>query len=300
MEHLYLIIDGLIAFVVVISHLVIMSRTAYLNIFHYRYIPFVIVVAQFKWLAQVLWHIDIPDVIYLLVFIFIEKPEASKTEKFFYAFFAPVFWTMVTSFYNFYLFRVLFHRSVELVPHDLGILLVDSVVLPLFLGFQKLFSLDRFIENPLKVLKKRYQQMMLQLDVLLIVSYLLILFKQEIFALLQSQLYLPGYPQLYIWGGVLVHLYILIRFVTYSKEVRDWEIITEQEEHLRSLEAYNKKIEAAYKSVRSFKHDYENILISMQTSIDSGDFELIEQTYRTILKKAGQELIEEDEGNKKL
>ncbi len=44
-----------------------------------------------------------------------------------------------------------------------------------------------------------------------------------------------------------------------------------------------------------FKHDYENILISMQTSIDSGDFDLIEQTYQDILKKAGQELVEEDD-----
>ena len=60
-------------------------------------------------------------------------------------------------------------------------------------------------------------------------------------------------------------------------------------------EAYNEKIETAYKSVRSFKHDYENILISMQTSIDSGDFDLIEQTYQDILKKAGQELVEEDD-----
>ena len=46
-----------------------------------------------------------------------------------------------------------------------------------------------------------------------------------------------------------------------------------------------KKIETAYKSARSFKHDYENILISMQTSIDSGDFDLIEQTYQDILKR---------------
>ena len=33
----------------------------------------------------------------------------------------------------------------------------------------------------------------------------------------------------------------------------------------------------------------------MQTSIDSGDFDLIEQTYQDILKKAGQELVEEDD-----
>ena len=287
-----LAIDGLIALVVVVSHLVISARLAYLDVFNYRYIPYVVVVAVVKWLAKILWQIDIPDAIYLLVFIFLEKPQASREEKYFCAFFAPVFWTLVTSFFSFYLFRVFFNKPIDLVPNNLGILAVDSVVLPFFLGLQKMFGLDRFFEKPFEGLQDKYKSMLLQVDMILIISYLLILFKQEIFSLLLSQTYLPGYPQIYIWVGLLIHMYILVRFVSYSKDVRDSEILREQEEHLRSLEAYNQKIEAAYKSVRSFKHDYENVLISMQTSIDSGDFNLIEQTYQDILKKAGQELIE--------
>lgn len=292
-----LAIDGLIALVVVVSHLVISARLAYLDVFNYRYIPYVVVVAVVKWLAKILWQIDIPDAIYLLVFIFLEKPQASREEKYFCAFFAPVFWTLVTSFFSFYLFRVFFNKPIDLVPNNLGILAVDSVVLPFFLGLQKMFGLDRFFEKPFEGLQDNYKSMLLQVDMILIISYLLILFKQEIFSLLLSQTYLPGYPQIYIWVGLLIHMYILVRFVSYSKDVRDSEILREQEEHLRSLEAYNQKIEAAYKSVRSFKHDYENVLISMQTSIDSGDFNLIEQTYQDILKKAGQELIEEDDEN---
>lgn len=292
-----LAIDGLIALVVVVSHLVISARLAYLDVFNYRYIPYVVVVAVVKWLAKILWQIDIPDAIYLLVFIFLEKPQASREEKYFCAFFAPVFWTLVTSFFSFYLFRVFFNKPIDLVPNNLGILAVDSVVLPFFLGLQKMFGLDRFFEKPFEGLQDKYKSMLLQVDMILIISYLLILFKQEIFSLLLSQTYFPGYPQIYIWVGLLIHMYILVRFVSYSKDVRDSEILREQEEHLRSLEAYNQKIEAAYKSVRSFKHDYENVLISMQTSIDSGDFNLIEQTYQDILKKAGQELIEEDDEN---
>ena len=292
-----LAIDGLIALVVVVSHLVISARLAYLDVFNYRYIPYVVVVAVVKWLAKILWQIDIPDAIYLLVFIFLEKPQASREEKYFCAFFAPVFWTLVTSFFSFYLFRVFFNKTINLVPNNMGILAVDSVVLPFFLGLQKMFGLDRFFEKPFEGLQDKYKSMLLQVDMILIISYLLILFKQEIFSLLLSQTYLPGYPQIYMWVGLLIHMYILVRFVSYSKDVRDSEILREQEEHLRSLEAYNQKIEAAYKSVRSFKHDYENVLISMQTSIDSGDFNLIEQTYQDILKKAGQELIEEDDEN---
>ncbi|MFR4844795.1 MAG: hypothetical protein ACLUAO_02975 [Streptococcus sp.] len=131
-----LAIDGLIALVVVVSHLVILARMAYLDVFTYRYIPYVIVVTAVKWLAKVLWQIDIPDAIYLLVFIFL-KTSGSTRRKVFYAFFAPVFWTLITSFFSFYLFRVFFNKPVELVPNHLGILAVDSVVLPFFLGLQK-------------------------------------------------------------------------------------------------------------------------------------------------------------------
>ena len=48
-----LAIDGLIALVVVVSHLVILARMAYLDVFTYRYIPYVIVVTAVKWLAKV-------------------------------------------------------------------------------------------------------------------------------------------------------------------------------------------------------------------------------------------------------
>mgnify|MGYP000742009495 CR=1 FL=1 len=85
-----LAIDGLIALVVVVSHLVILARMAYLDVFTYRYIPYVIVVTAVKWLAKVLWQIDIPDAIYLLVFIFIEKPQALRVRKVFFMLSLPL------------------------------------------------------------------------------------------------------------------------------------------------------------------------------------------------------------------
>ena len=158
-----LVIDGLIALVVVVSHLVILARMAYLDVFTYRYIPYVIVVTAVKWLAKVLWQIDIPDAIYLLVFIFLEKPQALREEKYFCAFFAPVFWTLITSFFSFYFFRVFFNKPVELVPNHLGILAVDSVVLLFFLGLEKMFGLDSFFKEPYQDLKDKYKSMLCKL-----------------------------------------------------------------------------------------------------------------------------------------
>ena len=83
-----LAIDGLIALVVVVSHLVILARMAYLDVFTYRYIPYVIVVTAVKWLAKVLWQIDIPDAIYLLVLFFL-KTSGSTRRKVFLCFLCP-------------------------------------------------------------------------------------------------------------------------------------------------------------------------------------------------------------------
>ena len=124
-----LAIDGLIALVVVVSHLVILARIAYLDVFTYRYIPYVIVVTSVKWLAKVLWQIDIPDAIYLLVFIFLEKPQALREEKYFCAFFAPVFWTLITSFFSFYFFRVFFNK-----PRKKGRTTLSTARIPKWFG----------------------------------------------------------------------------------------------------------------------------------------------------------------------
>ena len=237
-----LVIDGLIALVVVVSHLVILARMAYLDVFTYSYIPYVIVVTAVKWLAKVLWQIDIPDAIYLLVFIFLEKPQALREEKYFYAFFAPVFWTLITSFFSFYFFRVFFNKPVELVPNHLGILVVDSVVLPFFLGLQKMFGLDSFFKEPYQDLQDKYKSMLLQVDHILIISYLLILFKRDDFLLASESDLSPRLPSNFIFG--LVSLYTCIFLFVLFPTVKTYVIAKFSENKrstLRSLEAYNEK-----------------------------------------------------------
>ena len=76
-----------------------------------------------------------------------------------------------------------------------------------FLGLQKMFGLDSFFQEPYQDLQDKYKSMLLQVDLILIISYLLLLFKQEIFSLLLSQTYLPGYLK-FIFG--LVSLYTCI------------------------------------------------------------------------------------------
>ena len=53
-----LAIDGLIALVVVVSHLVILARMAYLDVFTYRYIPYVIVVTAVRCYGKLIFQMQ--------------------------------------------------------------------------------------------------------------------------------------------------------------------------------------------------------------------------------------------------
>lgn len=67
----------------------------------------------------------------------------------------------------------------------------------------------------------------------------------------------------------------------------------EEENHLRLLEDYNRYLEKLYKNIRSFRHDYDNIIISLSGSIDSGDFETIQTIYTQILNKV-EKIMDDD------
>lgn len=67
----------------------------------------------------------------------------------------------------------------------------------------------------------------------------------------------------------------------------------EEENHLRLLEDYNRYLEKLYKNIRSFRHDYDNIIISLSGSIDSGDFETIQTIYTQILNRV-EKIMDDD------
>ncbi|WP_239640151.1 hypothetical protein [Streptococcus parauberis] len=59
------------------------------------------------------------------------------------------------------------------------------------------------------------------------------------------------------------------------------------------MEDYNRYLEKLYKNIRSFRHDYDNIIISLSGSIDSGDFETIQTIYTQILNKV-EKIMDDD------
>ena len=48
------------------------------------------------------------------------------------------------------------------------------------------------------------------------------------------------------------------------------------------MENYSKHVESLYQEVRSFRHDYANVLMSLKVGIDQGDLDNIKKIYEEI------------------
>jgi len=83
-------------------------------------------------------------------------------------------------------------------------------------------------------------------------------------------------------------LLIYVNFVNAKYERRQKE--TEQ----RNLQYYTENLEQQYAAIRKFKHDYQNILLSLNSYIEDGDLEKLKQYYSSIVKMTSETITSED------
>ncbi|MGJ7438786.1 sensor histidine kinase [Streptococcus equinus] len=85
---------------------------------------------------------------------------------------------------------------------------------------------------------------------------------------------------------ILVYFVLLFAFLFYlnfrhGQEQKN-ELLRNQEMELAALENYSKHVESLYQEVRSFRHDYANVLMSLKVGIDQGDLDNIKKIYEEI------------------
>ena len=59
---------------------------------------------------------------------------------------------------------------------------------------------------------------------------------------------------------------------------------------LENLYTYNKHIEGLYNSVRSFRHDYSNLLVTLRLGIDKDDMDIVKEAYDSVLQESDKRL----------
>ena len=77
---------------------------------------------------------------------------------------------------------------------------------------------------------------------------------------------------------------------TYVKKRLQEKLSQEQELRYRDMERYSRHIEELYKEVRSFRHDYTNLLTSLRLGIEEEDMGQIKEVYDSVLKESSQRL----------
>ena len=89
---------------------------------------------------------------------------------------------------------------------------------------------------------------------------------------------------------LLFFMGIIKKLDTYLKEKLQEKLNQEQVLRYRDMERYSRHIEELYKEVRSFRHDYTNLLTSLRLGIEEEDMEQIKEVYDSVLKDSSQKL----------
>ena len=89
---------------------------------------------------------------------------------------------------------------------------------------------------------------------------------------------------------LLFFMGIIKKLDTYLKEKLQEKLNQEQALRYREMERYSRHIEELYKEVRSFRHDYTNLLTSLRLGIEEEDMEQIKEVYDSVLKDSSQKL----------
>ncbi|MBU5362466.1 GHKL domain-containing protein [Enterococcus raffinosus] len=92
---------------------------------------------------------------------------------------------------------------------------------------------------------------------------------------------------------ILVIVLLVIYLNIKTRQLDKQRIQQLKDNQLADLTSYVQQIEAMYSELRSFRHDYHNVLISLNQSIKTKDLSVIEDTYTRILETEGIVLDDE-------
>lgn len=102
------------------------------------------------------------------------------------------------------------------------------------------------------------------------------------------------YDRVALFASIMALGYMLTILNRKAQERHLADVKMEQDLYLANLEYYSQHLEGLYQNIRSFKHDYDNILISLNDSIYHGDIHDIETVYSDVLQKSRNRMENED------
>lgn len=229
--------------------------------------------------------LSITTPVYLLFYAYRFGRERTKTMLAFYAFYPLVIYLLL---FNFYAYFILpgFDVTTDLMNRNyLYFIFIDLLILPIFVVLSKLLDIDF---KSFRVLEKDriFKSIMLMTNCFL-VSYTILNFLVVLLSPLIPLYYLgPGLSLV----GLAAVLFSVFRVNRYVAEYFEQERRVENRRHLADLEKYSEQVEGLYENLRSFRHDYTNVMISLNEAIQMKDIDQIKMIYDSVLKDSAMDL----------
>ena len=93
--------------------------------------------------------------------------------------------------------------------------------------------------------------------------------------------------------GALFMVLFLVFLTILDRDIRadlQEQILRQKQKEVQTLADYSRELEGLYRDIRKFRHDYANIISSLQVGIDQQNLPLINQVYQEVIKDSNQAL----------
>ena len=209
-----------------------------------------------------------------------------KKLLFFYGLFPMI---LVNLFYRGLSYFVLPFLGQGQVHDDYSLIWLCIIILNFFISLVFLKWLDYdFTSLRREILDKAFQKSLTKINWIMGAYYLVIQtlsyfeYEQGIQSKTVRHLILVFY--------LLFFMGVIKKLDTYLKDKLHERLDQEQALRYRDMERYSRHIEELYKEVRSFRHDYTNLLTSLRLGIEEEDMEQIKEVYDSVLKDSSEKL----------
>ena len=264
-----------------------LSRYQYiLAIIVYYVSGFIIVFFFYSSILSLVSYLFMP--LFFLIFSLVISKNVSKYLSIFYGLFPVVLWNLLHRSITFFILPGLGFSNIQQISHNKTLLTISaltasilSFVVPIVLQYN--FEILNKQQNP-----REDRKIIVFLNISMLIYYLLV----QIFSYLEVRYRIDAL----LYRELVVVIYIIIFLISLNildrnlRERIQQQLSEQRELQLRNMSDYSQHIEELYNELRSFRHDYINILRSLKLGIDTHDLPAIEQIYNQVLKDSGQAL----------
>ena len=204
----------------------------------------------------------------------------------FYSLFPLGFWDVIKNFLGYF---VIYNVPIlnRLYETNLGIMIFSLLAEIIVLFLINLFRYN-FSHLKIKNLDRKTKFILITADILMLAYFLLPPYMNYIDKVSWDKM--SDYKELL----TAVYFLLFICFVNLLdrkllQELQE-KVVLQKEIQLQNLSNYSQQVEGLYQEIRSFRHDYANILSSLKIGIDQQDINLVSQVYDSVLKNSGEKL----------